>query len=166
MTDFELHRLVKPYKILGKYALKNDEWMDAGKIHKLQQMLPEMKAQGDRILIFSQFVQVLDILQQVLETMGIKFLVLTGQTHVNDRQALVDQFTEDESITCFLLSTRAGGLGLNLMAANTVIIMDMDFNRRFAFISMHRVKHSDFCDSISSQRQASYGPHVSYRPEA
>lgn len=151
MTDFELHRLVKPYKILGKYALKNEEWMDAGKIHKLQQMLPEMKARGDRILIFSQFVQVLDILQQVLETMDMKFLVLTGQTHVNDRQALVDQFTEDESITCFLLSTRAGGLGLNLMAANTVIIMDMDFNRESKADSLRPSANADVTSILSPQ---------------
>jgi SWI/SNF-related matrix-associated actin-dependent regulator 1 of chromatin subfamily A len=128
MTDFELHRFVQPYKYLNKYALKNEEWMDAGKVKKLMQMIPEIKARGDRILIFSQFVSVLEILGLVLETMGMKFLTLTGQTNVNDRQGLVDEFTEDDTITCFLLSTRAGGLGLNLMAANVVIIMDMDFN--------------------------------------
>ena len=128
MTDFELHRFVLPYKHLQKYALKKDEWMEAGKVQKLAQMLPEMKARGDRVLIFSQFVQVLDILAYVLKTMDMKYLTLTGQTNVNDRQGLVDEFTNDDSITCFLLSTRAGGLGLNLMAANVVIIMDMDFN--------------------------------------
>lgn len=128
MTDFELHRFVLPYKHLQKHALKKDEWMEAGKVQKLASMLPEMKARGDRILIFSQFVQVLDILAYVLKTMDMKYLTLTGQTNVNDRQGLVDEFTNDDSITCFLLSTRAGGLGLNLMAANVVIIMDMDFN--------------------------------------
>jgi SWI/SNF-related matrix-associated actin-dependent regulator 1 of chromatin subfamily A len=128
MTDFELHRFVLPNKHLQKHALKKDEWMEAGKVQKLAQMLPEMKARGDRVLIFSQFVQVLDILAYVLKTMDMKYLTLTGQTNVNDRQGLVDEFTNDDSITCFLLSTRAGGLGLNLMAANVVIIMDMDFN--------------------------------------
>lgn len=128
MTDFELHRFVQPYKYLRKYSLKKEEWMDSGKVQKLKQMLPEIKARGDRVLIFSQFVQVLDIMAQVLQTMDLKYLTLTGQTNVNDRQGLVDQFTEDKEITCFLLSTRAGGLGLNLMAANVVIILDMDFN--------------------------------------
>lgn len=128
MTDFELHRFVLPYKHLQKYSLKKNEWMEAGKVQKLASMLPEMKARGDRVLIFSQFVQVLDILAYVLKTMDMKYLTLTGQTNVNDRQGLVDEFTNDDSITCFLLSTRAGGLGLNLMAANVVIIMDMDFN--------------------------------------
>ena len=128
MTDFEIHRFVQPYKHLGKYSLKKEEWMDAGKVKKLMTMLPEIKARGDRVLIFSQFVSVLDILAQVLQTMGLRYLTLTGQTNVNDRQGLVDEFSEDPEITCFLLSTRAGGLGLNLMAANIVIIMDMDFN--------------------------------------
>ena len=128
MTDFELHRFVQPYKILGKYGLKKQEWMNAGKVQKLQELLPMIRERGDRVLIFSQFVQVLDIISYVLKTMNLKFLTLTGQTNVNDRQALVDEFTEDESIDCFLLSTRAGGLGLNLMAANVVIILDMDIN--------------------------------------
>ena len=128
MTDFEIHRFVQPYKHLSKYGLKKEEWMDAGKVKKLMTMLPEIKARGDRVLIFSQFVSVLDILAQVLQTMDLRYLTLTGQTNVNDRQGLVDEFTEDPEITCFLLSTRAGGLGLNLMAANIVIIMDMDFN--------------------------------------
>lgn len=53
---------------------------------------------------------------------------LDGQTPVPDRQALIDEFTEDSSIFVFLLSTRAGGLGINLTAADTVIIHDIDFN--------------------------------------
>lgn len=130
MTDFEIHRFVTPYKIIGKHALKKNEWMDSGKIKKLQEMLPAMKARGDRVLIFSQFVQILDIMAHVLQTMDMKYLTLTGQTNVNDRQGLVDEFTEDTDITCFLLSTRAGGLGLNLAAANVVIILDLDFNPR------------------------------------
>lgn len=140
MTDFELHRFVQPYKVLSKHGLKKEEWMNAGKVQKLQELLPEIKARGDRVLIFSQFVQVLDILAYVLKSMDMKFLTLTGQTNVNDRQGLVDEYTEDESITCFLLSTRAGGLGLNLMAANVVIIMDMDFNPYVAFFANPRWK--------------------------
>ncbi|GAA5955934.1 hypothetical protein JCM10213_000072, partial [Rhodosporidiobolus nylandii] len=128
MTDFELHRFCLGYRHLEKYCLTNDEWMSAGKIKKLQELLPKMRQDGDRVLIFSQFVQVLDILEVVLDTMGIKYLKLTGQTQVADRQGLVDAFNQNEDITVFLLSTRAGGLGLNLTAANTVIFYDCDYN--------------------------------------
>ncbi|GAA5859842.1 hypothetical protein JCM8547_004353 [Rhodosporidiobolus lusitaniae] len=126
MTDFELHRFCQGYKNLEKYCLQNDEWMSAGKIAKLQELLPTMQTKGDRVLIFSQFVQVLDILEVVLDTMNIKYLKLTGQTQVADRQGLVDAFNQNEDITVFLLSTRAGGLGLNLTAANTVVFYDCD----------------------------------------
>ncbi|KAK4054298.1 DNA-dependent ATPase fun30 [Microbotryomycetes sp. JL221] len=128
MTDFELHRFCLGYRYLAKFALTNDEWMSAGKIDKLKEMLPRMKSKGDRVLLFSQFTQVLDILEVVLDTMSIKYLKLTGQTNVVERQGLVDTYTKDSDITVFLLSTRAGGLGLNLVAANTVIFYDQDYN--------------------------------------
>ena len=70
----------------------------------------------------SQFTQILDILERVLELKKIKYLVLTGSTPVDVRQSLVDEFTEDESIPVFLLSTKAGGMGINLTAASVVIM--------------------------------------------
>ena len=86
---------------LAKHALTNDEWMSAGKIQKLQDMLPKFKENGDRVLLFSQFTQVLDILEVVLDTMGIKYLKLTGQTNVTERQGLVDEYSNDPDITVF-----------------------------------------------------------------
>jgi SNF2 family DNA or RNA helicase len=88
--------------------------MQAGKVEALRRILPEHLAKGDRVLLFSQFTQVLDILEAVLFTMGIRYLKLTGQTNVTERQGLVDEFYADEDIGVFLLSTRAGGLGINL----------------------------------------------------
>ena len=78
--------------------------MSAGKIEKLQELLPVMKARGDRVLIFSQFTQVLDILEVVLDTMELKYLKLTGQTAVSDRQNLVDAFNKTDDITVFCAS--------------------------------------------------------------
>ena len=104
--------------------------MKAGKVEALKRILPAALERGDRVLLFSQFTQVLDILEAVLDTMGVRYLKLTGQTNVSDRQAIVDQFYDDPGIGVFLLSTRAGGLGLNLAAANIVIMWDMDFVRR------------------------------------
>lgn len=69
-----------------------------------------------------QFTQILDILQKVLDNQNVKYLVLTGSTPVDVRQSLVDEFTEDESISVFLLSTKAGGMGINLTAASVVIM--------------------------------------------
>ena len=80
------------------------------------------------MLIFSQFTSVLDILCVCLEHMGVKYVGFTGQTNVGDRQVLVDKFTSDPTIPVFLLSTRAGGLGINLVAANWVVLFDQDFN--------------------------------------
>ena len=110
------------------HKLVQDEWMNSGKVQKLQELLPPMKANGDRILIFSQFTQMLDILERVLNYMGITFVRLDGQTPVELRQPLIDKFYEETDITVFLLSTKAGGFGINLTCANTVIIYDLSFN--------------------------------------
>ena len=64
----------------------------------------------------------LDILQKVLDKREIKYLLLTGSTPVDVRQSLVDEFTDDETIPVFLLSTKAGGMGINLTAASVVIM--------------------------------------------
>jgi hypothetical protein len=69
-----------------------------------------------------QFTQILDILQAVFKLKKIKYLLLTGATAVDIRQSLVDEFNEDDSIPCFLLSTKAGGMGINLTAASVVIL--------------------------------------------
>ena len=67
-------------------------------------------------------------MQVFLPTLSLKFLRLDGSTPVEERQQLIDTFTNDESIPIFLLSTHAGGLGINLTAADTVILHDLDFN--------------------------------------
>lgn len=64
----------------------------------------------------------------MLDHKGYRYLVLTGSTAVDERQGLVDEFNEDESCKVFLLSTKAGGMGINLTAASVVITYDQDFN--------------------------------------
>ncbi|KAG8751888.1 hypothetical protein FRC12_012223 [Ceratobasidium sp. 428] len=128
MTDAELQVFAKRYKSVRKYALQDECFLDAGKVGELLRLLEGYKREGRRVLIFSQFTQILDILKVVLDHVGIRYLVLTGSTPVDARQSLVDEFTEDESIPVFLLSTRAGGMGINLTAASVVIMFDQDFN--------------------------------------
>ncbi|KAF4620842.1 hypothetical protein D9613_000722 [Agrocybe pediades] len=128
MTDSELQVFCATYKSTRKYLQNQDCYVNAGKVQVLLKLLEDYRNQGRKILVFSQFTQILDILQAVLKSHGIKFLVLTGSTPVDVRQTLVDEFTEDDSIPVFLLSTKAGGMGINLTAASVVIMFDQDFN--------------------------------------
>ncbi|XP_064629638.1 SWI/SNF-related matrix-associated actin-dependent regulator of chromatin subfamily A containing DEAD/H box 1B-like [Lineus longissimus] len=128
MSDFELHKLCLQYPALRNLHLSDDIISDSGKFRLLDELLPELQQQGARILMFSQFVLVLDIIEDYMKIRGHKFCRLDGSTPVVERQALIDTFNSDESIFIFLLSTKAGGLGINLTAANTVILHDMDFN--------------------------------------
>ncbi|KAL3432301.1 SNF2 family N-terminal domain-containing protein [Aspergillus tetrazonus] len=128
-NDFECHQLcVENPKSLGKFALKNNEWMDSGKVDKLCELLRRFKENGDRVLVFSQFRLAMDILEDVLENQHLKFVRLDGTTSVEDRQSIMDTFHEQTDIPVFLLSTKAGGAGINLACANKVIIFDSSFN--------------------------------------
>ena len=84
---------------------------------------------GHRILIFSMWTSVLDILEVLLhQALSVPYMRLDGSTKVEERQALIDRFNTDPEVKVFLLSTKAGGLGLNLTAADTVILYDLSFN--------------------------------------
>lgn len=80
------------------------------------------------MLIFSQWTRILDLLEVLLEDISMSFLRLDGSTAVSTRQNLINTFNDDNSIPVFLLSTKAGGLGVNLTAADTVILHDLDMN--------------------------------------
>jgi SWI/SNF-related matrix-associated actin-dependent regulator 1 of chromatin subfamily A len=128
-NDFECHHMcLENPNSLGKFKLKNDEWMDSGKVEHMKELLTRFIANGDRTLIFSQFTMVMDILEHVLETLKIEFVRLDGRTNVEDRQSILDAFHERTEIPVFLLSTKAGGAGINLACANRVIIFDSSFN--------------------------------------
>lgn len=127
-TDAELSLLARSWPSTRKHQLSAEEWMNSGKVQALKRIIDEVRAKGDRMLIFSQFTSVLDILCVCLELMEVPYVGFTGQTNVGDRQVLVDQFSADPNIPVFLLSTRAGGLGINLVAANWVVLFDQDFN--------------------------------------
>ena len=101
----------------------------SGKMVLIDKLLPKLKAGGHKVLIFSQMVRVLDILEDYLVWMGYTHERLDGRIRGNDRQAAIDRFSKPDSDRfVFLLCTRAGGLGINLTAADTVIIFDSDWN--------------------------------------
>ena len=83
-------------------------------------------AKGNKILIFSQFVIQLNILEIYLDLLGISFTRLDGTTNVAERQDLIDEFNEDDT-SVFLLTTKAGGVGLNLASANVVVSLFLSF---------------------------------------
>ncbi|KUI66776.1 Helicase SWR1 [Cytospora mali] len=101
---------------------------DCGKLQALDKLLRKLQAGGHRALIFTQMTKVLDILELFLNIHGHKYLRLDGATKVEQRQILTDRFNVDNRILCFILSTRSGGLGLNLTGADTVIFYDQDWN--------------------------------------
>ncbi|KAL7273027.1 swr1 complex component [Rhizina undulata] len=101
---------------------------DCGKLQRLDGLLRQLQAGGHRALIFTQMTKVLDILEQFLNIHGHRYLRLDGATKVEQRQILTDRFNNDTRILAFILSTRSGGLGINLTGADTVIFYDLDWN--------------------------------------
>ena len=99
---------------------------ESGKFEQLQNMLEQVIAEKHRVLLFSQFVGMLDIIKVWLEQKGIKHEYLSGKT--KDRQAVVERFNNDPTIPIFLVSLKAGGTGLNLTGADYVIHYDPWWN--------------------------------------
>ncbi|XP_020861569.1 chromodomain-helicase-DNA-binding protein 7 isoform X2 [Phascolarctos cinereus] len=101
----------------------------AGKLVLIDKLLPKLKAGGHRVLIFSQMVRCLDILEDYLIQRRYPYERIDGRVRGNLRQAAIDRFSRPDSDRfVFLLCTRAGGLGINLTAADTCIIFDSDWN--------------------------------------
>lgn len=109
---------------------QKDEILRAsGKFELLDRLLPKLQKTDHRVLLFSQMTRLLDILEIYLNFQGFKYLRLDGTTKTEDRGSLLKKFNAPDSpFFLFLLSTRAGGLGLNLQTADTVIMFDSDWN--------------------------------------
>ncbi|KAA3454460.1 chromatin structure-remodeling complex protein SYD-like isoform X1 [Gossypium australe] len=100
-----------------------------GKLEMLDRILPKLKATDHRVLFFSTMTRLLDVMEDYLTFKQYRYLRLDGHTAGNDRGALIDKFNQQDSpFFIFLLSIRAGGVGVNLQAADTVIIFDTDWN--------------------------------------
>ncbi|RHY02456.1 hypothetical protein DYB36_008466, partial [Aphanomyces astaci] len=101
----------------------------SGKMVLVSKLLPKLKAEGHKVLIFSQFIRQLDLLERYCEHEGFIYERLDGSSMGSSRQASIDRFSKKNSKSfLFLLSTKAGGVGINLIAADTVIIFDSDWN--------------------------------------
>ena len=115
--------------ILASAQLTDSLVYAAGKMVLLHKLLPKLRRGGHKVLIFSQMVRVLNLLEDYLRWMAYPYERIDGCIKGNDRQAAIDRFSKPDSDRfVFLLCTRAGGVGINLTAADTVIIYDSDWN--------------------------------------
>ena len=119
-SDYEIHCAAihmiednpKRREHLEKFTLMENDLFCSPKFVRLRTLLPELIDKGHRILIFSQWTKILDLMGHLLHSLQLdNHLRLDGQTAVSERQDLIDKFTNDPSIPVFLLSTRAGGMG-------------------------------------------------------
>ena len=100
----------------------------SGKMVLLDKLLPKLRKEGHKVLIFSQMVRMIDIIEEYCEFRLYPVERLDGRVRGNERQKCIDRFNKQADSFVFLLSTRAGGVGINLTAADTVIIFDSDWN--------------------------------------
>ncbi|PAA85898.1 hypothetical protein BOX15_Mlig017655g1 [Macrostomum lignano] len=112
----------------GQYRVDEQLVSVSGKFRLLDRLLPELQRQGRKVLIFSQWVCILDLLQDYCHLREYKFSRLDGGMSLEDRDSEISRFYTEADNRIFLVTTRAGGLGLNLTPADTVIIFDSDWN--------------------------------------
>lgn len=128
-SDMEVYKLCSEREVLKEYALRHGEWLASGKVQQMLRLLRQWMKEGHRTLVFSQFTMVLDILEVVFSKERIAYFRLDGTTKVTERQDMIDEFCDEDNHTpVFMLSTKAGGAGINLAAANRVIVFDSGFN--------------------------------------
>lgn len=102
--------------------------VDSGKLRVLDDLLHRLKDEGHRVLIYCLMTKMMDILEEFMVFKRYPYIRLDGSSKIADRRDMVNDFQSREDIFVFLLSTRAGGLGINLTAADTVIFYDSDWN--------------------------------------
>lgn len=128
----------------------------SGKLILLEKLLRHLKSQGRKCLVFSQFVMVLNILEDFLNLRGFKYERIDGNVTGFVRQAAIDRFSHKESeSSVFLLCTRAGGVGINLTAADTVVIYDSDWNPQNDLQAMARAHRIGQTKSVTVYRLVS-----------
>ena len=109
---------------LGEHLVEN-----CGKMVLLDKLLIRLKERGHRVLLFTQMTRILDILEDYMHMRGFNYCRIDGNTSYEDREERIDSYNRPESDKfLFLLSTRAGGLGINLQTADVVILFDSDWN--------------------------------------
>ena len=147
-------------RILGGSTRREDKLKgiitSSGKMMLLDQLLAKLRKDNHRVLIFSQMVKMLDLLEDYLCYRNYKYQRLDGTIAAGPRRLAIEQFNAPDSDDfCFLLSTRAGGLGINLMTADTVILFDSDWNPQADLQAMARAHRIGQTKPVSIYRLVS-----------
>mmetsp|Transcript_23904 Transcript_23904/g.40058 ORF Transcript_23904/g.40058 Transcript_23904/m.40058 type:complete len:1147 (-) Transcript_23904:25-3465(-) len=103
-------------------------WERSCKLQVMAQVLPLWKEEGHRVLLFCQTRQMLDIVELMVNHMGFEYRRMDGNTTIRSRMALIDEFNTYSEIFIFLLTTKTGGIGVNLTGADRVVLYDPDWN--------------------------------------
>lgn len=130
---------------------------DSGKLAKLDQLLRQLKNGGHRVLLYFQMTRMIDLMEEYLTYRNYKYLRLDGSTKLEDRRDTVADFQTKPEIFVFLLSTRAGGLGINLTAADTVIFYDSDWNPTIDSQAMDRAHRLGQTKQVTVYRMITRG---------
>ncbi|XP_050314802.1 chromatin-remodeling ATPase INO80 isoform X2 [Anthonomus grandis grandis] len=122
--------IIRPKQGWSNIAIPDKESLvtDSGKLFVLDGLLRKLKEEGHRVLIYSQMTKMIDLLEEYMWHRHHKYMRLDGSSKISERRDMVADFQARADIFVFLLSTRAGGLGINLTAADTVIFYDSDWN--------------------------------------
>lgn len=141
------------------YHINENVIRSSAKFELLDRMLPKLRAAGHRVLMFTQMTAVMTILEDYFAYRGFMSLRLDGSTPAEEREKRMYKFNAPDSpYFIFLLSTRAGGLGLNLTAANTVIIFDSDWNPMMDLQAQDRAHRIGQRSDVSVFRLVTYSP--------
>lgn len=114
--------------LLAKEGSGSISWKDSGKMLVLSKILPLWNSEGHKVLIFCQTTSMLDLLQGMLSELNFSYLRLDGSTPIYKRPEVIDKYNTDPNVFAMLLTTRTGGVGISLTAANRVILFDPDWN--------------------------------------
>ncbi|HQK36952.1 MAG TPA: C-terminal helicase domain-containing protein, partial [Bacteroidales bacterium] len=117
-------RLLANHPILLPWASESS----SGKFEEVMRSVENIIAEGHKVLVFSSFVRHLNVFARAFEKEGWRYVILTGQTHSADRMEIVRKFQEDRETSIFLMTMKAGGVGINLTAADYVLILDPWWN--------------------------------------
>lgn len=155
-----------PYLFEDNLALGDGLFRASGKAEALDRILTKLLRFGHKTLVFSQFTGVLDVIEKLLELREVQSVRLDGQVAHEVRRERIQRFQEEPNVNVFLLSARAGGLGLNLQVADTVVLFDLDWNPqndKQAVARVHRVGQTKEVRVIRLVADASIERHMEAR---
>ena len=113
------------------------KWEDSGKLMVLWKVLPLWYSEGHKVLLFTQTHSMLNLLELMMKQFSFRFMRLDGMTPVSKREGIIETFNKDPTIFLMILTTRTGGVGISLTAANRVVLIDPDWNPQVSVRAFH-----------------------------